>query len=391
MTRRRRSPHSSERRWRWQWIATTCRWPVLAQVLVVATSLSAVEHDERRAALDAIREQIGRLEDTLSHLGESTDSLLEELERTELELLLQRAKVEEASAAFEVAKANATDTELRVKTLEAEVRDRHQALRQRLILLYKLGEGGYLRLVLSVKPDGDLLTAMRQLRYLVLRDGQALERYRQAKSSLESELDRLAAAMAEQQGWLEAEEVRQAELEALERRQRSVLARLEGERDEAQSQAAALAQKEHRLEALVDLVMQERQDVMSGAPIQDFRGVLDWPASGSVVTPFGPRLDPRYRTRVPHNGVEIETSAGAEVATVYPGRVLFAAPFEGFGFTVVVQHPEHVLTLYARLAELRVERGDVLSFGTVVGVCADTLYFEIRSSNRAENPEDWLR
>ena len=90
---------------------------------------------------------------------------------------------------------------------------------------------------------------------------------------------------------------------------------------------------------MIDVLTSDDQSVLDSTDIRQFRGVLDWPIDGEVVTEFGPRLDPRYRTQVPHNGLAIATPPGArEVRAIYPGRVLFAAPFQGFGPTVVVQH-----------------------------------------------------
>ena len=119
---------------------------------------------------------------------------------------------------------------------------------------------------------------------------------------------------------------------------------------------------------------------------------LDWPTAGRVTQGFGPRLDPRYGTRVPHNGVELAVATpGAAVEAVYPGKVLFAAPFRGYGPTVIVHHPGRVFTLYAGLAELSVGRDAVVALGAVLGTAADTLYFEIRVENRPEDPRAWLR
>ena len=106
---------------------------------------------------------------------------------------------------------------------------------------------------------------------------------------------------------------------------------------------------------------------------------------------FGPRLDPRYGTRVPHNGLDIACARGSEVRVVYPGRVAFAAAFEGYGPTVVVEHAGRVFTLYAGLARVLVAKDDVLSLRGVVGTAADSLYFEIRAENRPEDPRLWLR
>ena len=84
-------------------------------------------------------------------------------------------------------------------------------------------------------------------------------------------------------------------------------------------------------------------------------------------------------------------STPAEVRPVYRGKVLYAAPFQGFGLTVVVSHSCGVLSLYAGLDELRVGKGDVVSLRSLLGITAGQLYFEIREGNRAVNPRGWLR
>lgn len=126
-------------------------------------------------------------------------------------------------------------------------------------------------------------------------------------------------------------------------------------------------------------------------PIQRFRGVLDWPMSGVVVQRFGPRLDPRYRTRVPHNGISLEPASETEVQAIFPGVVVFAEDFEGFGITVVVHHTGRVFTLYSGLSSARVVAQDVVSSGQVLGRAADRLYFEVRVEDRPEDPLEWLR
>ena len=84
-------------------------------------------------------------------------------------------------------------------------------------------------------------------------------------------------------------------------------------------------------------------------------------------------------------------SAGEAVQAVYPGSVAFAAPFEGYGPTVVLQHAGGVFTLYAGLGRLQVAKGDVVALRQALGEAADRLYFEIRVDNRPEDPLAWTR
>ena len=76
---------------------------------------------------------------------------------------------------------------------------------------------------------------------------------------------------------------------------------------------------------------------------------------------------------------------------VYPGKVLFAAPFEGYGTTVVLHHAGRGLTLYGGLVSARVSKGDVVALGTALGGAGELVYFEIRVDNKPEDPLRWLR
>jgi septal ring factor EnvC (AmiA/AmiB activator) len=196
---------------------------------------------------------------------------------------------------------------------------------------------------------------------------------------------------AEVQAWLGQESSRFAELTRLQQRQTTLLARLERERQSLTVQTAELSDKERKLANFLDFLYGRTPTALSGTPVQNFKGVLDWPIQARVERGFGPTLDPVYGTRVPHNGLDLATAAGAEVRAVFPGKVLFAAPFQGYGLTAVVHHPGRVFSLYAGLGELRVEAQDVLSLGQVIGIAADTLYFEIREENRPVDPAQWLR
>jgi septal ring factor EnvC (AmiA/AmiB activator) len=94
---------------------------------------------------------------------------------------------------------------------------------------------------------------------------------------------------------------------------------------------------------------------------------------------------------VPHRGLDLATEPGAEVRSVYGGRVLYAGAFEDLGNLVVVRHPGGVTTLTSGLQALRVAKDDVLTFGSVVGRASEIVYFEVRVEQRPEDPREWLR
>ena len=372
---------SSKRRW----------WRVVAVVGAVLAPAPVSAQDARGEELVAIRGEIARLQARLSRVADESRGLSGELERTELSLEIQAKRLEEAQAARRLSDSRLGDLSEAVSGLETRLGEHRAALQRRLTDLYRLGRQGYLRLLLSVRTRTQLLPAIRAMRYLARRDGTLLARFLDTRAELAFERQQLIKRQQERELWVDLEQERHGELARMQRRQALLLDQLQSKRGQLNARAVRLADKERKLSNLMDFLAGRARTPLSGQSIHGFRGVLDWPARGDLAQGFGDRRDPRYGTRVPHNGIALNTVAGLPVRAVYPGKVLFAAPFEGYGPTVVVQHSGRVFTLYAGLARLGVRQDDILRLGQAVGSAAARLYFEIREENRPVDPLDWLR
>lgn len=358
-----------------------------------ASARSVQTSDAERA--ERLQELEARVADNRRLLDEAqrqVSGLTGQLRETRLELDLLASEVEQARLRLRHVQIDLADSETRKAELESEVASLRGKLRRRLVALARYGGGGYLRLLLSIdlQSSRDPRPAARLLRYLVQQDGRALERYRLAAAELEIESARLESRRSAAVELLAEEAEREAALDAVRRRQQRLLARALEREETAAEQARAVELRRERLESLVALIAAEPADPLQGRAIEDFKGAVDWPLEGTVQVPFGPRRDRRYGTKVPHNGIRIDCGAEATRA-VFPGRVRYAAPFKGFGQTVIVQHRERVFTLYAGLDEVLVEPDDVLALGAILGSCGESLYLEFRAGSRAEDPLSWLR
>ncbi len=355
------------------------------------SAASAVKQREREL-LD-IRARIGTLKNRLIEVRRAQTGFAGELQAADLDLDLQKEQLAEAVAARDLAARREAAIAAEVVRLTGELEAAKQGLERRLSGLYRFGREGYLRLLLTLHPDSRLLPSVRLLRFLATRDAQAIERYRSSQAALAVERERLGAERKASELWVGREEARRRDLVALRGRRALLLARAEREGKTLAAEEGALTEKERKLANLIDLLYGRNQGSAGslGSPIQQVRGLLDWPARGQVKEGFGPRLDPRYRTEVPHNGIDLATEPGGEVRAIYPGKVIYAAPFQGYGWTVVLKHSGQVLSLAAGMSSLRVGSGDMVSLAQVVGVATDTLYFEIRAENRPEDPLTWLR
>lgn len=364
---------------------------VLLVGVVTAPRVPAQSLETREAELAAMREQIETLRGRLGSISSREETLSTRLAAVETELELQQMRLDEAVAAAALAAEKAADAERRIDELSASVAAVREDLRRRLAGLYRLGRQGYLRLFFAIGPDQELLPAIRQLRFLALRDRKAIERWTTLRQELAGQRERLEAQRRDMAAWAAEERQRRDELASTRSRHQDVLEAVARERRALAARTEELEDKERKLSRFVAALVDDESARLDGTPIQEFRGVLDWPAAGEVQVEYGPRRDPRYRTEVPHQGLDIETRQGDRVRTVFPGEVLYADDFDGYGPTVIVHHPGRVFTLYAGLSLLNVDRGDVLSLGDVIGAASGSLYFEIRIENEPENPRRWLR
>ena len=127
-------------------------------------------------------------------------------------------------------------------------------------------------------------------------------------------------------------------------------------------------------------------------------GNLNWPVSGSLVYRFG-RAVQSNGTAIRYNGLGIAAAVGSPVRAVEGGRVEMAAPFEGYGPTVVVSHGGGYYSLYLYLKEIQVQQGATVTKGQVIGTVGGEgtpegahVEFQIRTpGGEAVDPLTWLR
>lgn len=346
---------------------------------------------DREAELRNLRGRIESLRGKLGEIRNRESGLEKELAVVEAELELQEAQVKEATEALAIATLEADAARLRIEGLQRDLERAREDLRQSLTALYVLGRHGYFRLFLQLEPGRDLLPAIRRLRFFILRDQQSVARVEATEKALADESAYLLARRRDVESWHHDEAARRDQLAGIRKRRAEVLEMVSNERRRMAAEADLLAEKEIKLARFLNALVEGEQEPLRGKRIQDFRGVLDWPVEAEIIQPFGPRRDPRYKTEVPHHGIDFRTRPGEKVRTIFPGEVIYAADFEGYGPMVVVRHPGKVFTLCAGLELMSVAKGDVLSLGDVVGFTAESLYFEIREGNEPQDPARWLR
>lgn len=109
---------------------------------------------------------------------------------------------------------------------------------------------------------------------------------------------------------------------------------------------------------------------------------------------YGTRMDPFYKVKKFHEGVDFTAPVGTEIYTSGDGVVSKAGRnFGGYGNQVVIDHGYSYSTVYAHLSKILVREGQKVKRGQVIGYVGNTgkstaphLHYEVRKNYIAVNP-----
>ncbi len=112
---------------------------------------------------------------------------------------------------------------------------------------------------------------------------------------------------------------------------------------------------------------------------------------------YGYRIDPFYKTRKFHGGMDFTAPKGTEVHATGNGVVVKVERKRwGYGKNIVVDHGFGYQTRYAHLSEFKVRRGDKVTRGQVIGLVGSTgkstaphLHYEVILNGNRQNPANY--
>ncbi|MDD4908411.1 MAG: peptidoglycan DD-metalloendopeptidase family protein [Candidatus Omnitrophica bacterium] len=118
-----------------------------------------------------------------------------------------------------------------------------------------------------------------------------------------------------------------------------------------------------------------------------------WPLKGEVIGRFGERTN-----NILNKGLNIRAPYGEEVVASRSGIVSYCSEnLRSFGRTVIIDHGDGFLTVYARNAQLFVKTGDKVAQGVAIAKVGSVgkdrtafLHFEIRKGHKPQNPYYYL-
>lgn len=416
---------------------TAIRYLCLAALLLVMRSapypVSAAQvPGENLDAQIAIQErarktldrQIEQYNETAKKKAQETKNLLGKITKLRQDAQMAEARIE----LLELQSKRLQDSILELNKNAAQINQSMKGLieelHNRIVSIYKYGSREELNLLFSTEDTHEAITMAYMLDRLSKQDqvileelGGKIRELEQAKASLEKnrlQLSRQTGELKEQRGRHHTA-ITQAN---------ALLRETQGQRRKAEEAAREMEAAQREIGQRILALLHSRQAEKGGASLsgtpsreapspepslrpgpaqKDYtylaRGSrLEWPLRGSVITLFGSRNHPVFKTKVFNSGIDIRAAAGAPVKAAGPGEVLFSGWLRGFGRVVIVNHGDNLSTVYAHLGTTSVDEGDAVRLGSLLGTVGNTgaggeysLHFEVRHGGAAKDPLNYLR
>jgi septal ring factor EnvC (AmiA/AmiB activator) len=350
-----------------------------------------VEEDLKDVGRSLIRERR-----VLERLEQKTGSLLQTLAEIDSELAAAQDELRQAEERMQGMDQDLVGYQQQQELAGRALAGHRQKLRVRLRTLYMMGDVGWMNLVFGAESVDEGLERIRFLRRLAQSDRELI-----AETRRQREVLNVAERSIREQKIRQKEltgQVRKRREEAEQARARQMDALKLIHREEALHQRAIreLRSARKQLASVVKAIEGKRS---AARGFKSWKGRLKPPVDGArVEVPYGLSVDPRFKTKTRHQGVDIRAAEGAKVNAVYPGLVVFAEPFQGYGLLVILDHGGGYYSLYAHLGRFLVAKGDKVSQGMPIGTLGGTgslkgpyLYFEVREGGRAVDPQKWVR
>jgi len=375
---------------------------VFAVFVAAAASAALLFFPARGRAERPEDDQIRKIEEELSREREQyvkfdvkEKNLLGQLSEIEKRIAEKRKLLTSIRRRIQSQRSELEAKQEELERLEIEADDVRSRLGQRVVAYYKYARRGYVKLLATARDLDELRKRMYYLRLIMERDRVLLQRMlgvlSEHRTQVEAVDEKLRVVTR-----LEEEESEQlaAMKEELEKKV-FLLMKIHREKEFYETavqelQAAARSLKE----TLDDLDERPERPVGLSSDFVDFKGDLRLPFEGKVIENYHPLGTGPVLT---HRGVFIQGESGGPVRAVYDGRVDHSGWLKGYGQIIIINHGSRYFSVSAHLSERKVEKGDLVRMGQVIGLAGESgslsgsgLYFELREAGESLDPMAWL-
>ncbi|MDK2896415.1 MAG: hypothetical protein PWP04_535 [Candidatus Atribacteria bacterium] len=375
--------------------------------LVLAEDLEE-EVKQQQVKLENLRKEQQRLEAELKRLLQSEKNLAQELEKLDQQIeVLEKDVVNSRNRILELEAERARLRE-EIEQVSKKIENNRGQVEKSMVRVYKYSVESHPWFSILDSADPAELSEKRYLweKYHQF-ELETIEQHRKTQEQYQNKIKEIEKGIRLELVLKEKLLLEEQNLTQLKEARAQMLQKINSDVEQFRRKQQELVEAQKNLEGLIATLQEElkrresaaSREIASLPPVK--KGKFFWPVQGGkVIRPFGEGKDPDYGVVVYNPGIDVAVSKGSPVFAAHDGVVLLARSIRGYGKTILLEHGQNTITMYAHLEEIRVEPGERVAGGQVIGTVGDSgladqpmIHFEVRvgTSAREENPLSWLQ
>lgn len=363
-------------------------------LLILIFIFGAAGVSKTQKELQDIRRRRAQIEKEIKKLRGEERGILRRIELLDKKIGLTKKLVDQLRMAQSEKQKEIEKLRVSIAHTQIQMEKIKEDLSKRLVYIYKYHRFLPLDFLLTTRSIPEAYSRFIYLKSIAYADDKIFSAYRGLAQTFEREKKGIESSYQEITSLKSEREKEKAGLSKSKGEKGKVLREVKSKRKKKEQIVAELKARERRL---VNLIASLEKKKKKKIPYKEeeaakWVGRVSWPCRGKVVSSFGIKYNPRYGTKTRNAGIDISCPEGANVKAAKEGTVAYAAPFEGYGHLIMIDHGKGRYTVYSGLSQILVSIGQKVRGGEVIGKGGGTLHFELRAAGgKAVNPSGYLR
>lgn len=332
-----------------------------------------------------LNEKVNEAKEEQSKLKEELDDEMKVISSLDVEINSAQEEIDKLDSQINEVQASITEKENLINEKQKEYDSNEELLKQRLVIMYEIGETTFLDILFNSKSIVDFISNYYTVSQIVQYDSDLLQRIEDDKNAIENakkeleeqrtQIETLKSDKVSKQNSLKAKKAsRQEKANALNAEQKA----LQNEIDKYNAEIRKVDQQ-------IASILSEANGKVNSSGLK-FDGSFIWPCNNKIITSTVKRRWGRW-----HKGIDI----GARYENVYASASGYAYKLEnpgGYGHYIMVVHGGGFITLYGHLNAFKISNGQYVSQGQVIAQSGNSgasqgahLHFEVRKATSISN------
>lgn len=357
-----------------------------------------------QADINALKDDASDLNAQKKELQAKLDQLADDKSAAMERKSLLDQQIANTSAQIQNVEAQISNYETLISQTEAELADaqereeaQYELFCSRVRAMEKRGEISYWSVLFRANSFTDLLSRLDIINEIMDADQKVIDDLKALQEEIEEQKTTLETSKTESEA-AKAELVsKKSELDTQRAEANAVIQQLVSNENETEAAIDGLEEEEAAIQAEIERLNREwaAQQAANGKPVESNPGGYIWPVDSRYITStMGGRASPGGIGSTNHKGTDIgRVGYTSSVYASKAGTVIVSQYSNSYGNYVVISHGSGNTTLYAHMSSRKVEVGQYVNQGDVIGITGSTgnstgphLHFEITENGVRVNP-----